>query len=125
MNRNKTSFVQNTQQKINITPYWLLGFIEGDGSFGVSKTNLVQAFELGITLREEPVIKAIYIYLNNLIPQDLIYKNKLQNPIKLRIRPSTGINRNPIASLKFVDMIYITKVFVPFLDKLIFLSKKV
>ena len=24
--------------KINITPYWLLGFIEGEGSFSVAKT---------------------------------------------------------------------------------------
>lgn len=124
MNRKKTSFVQNPLHKIYITPYWLLGFIEGEGSFWVSKTNLVQAFELGITLSEKPVMIAIYNYLINLIPQALNDKNKLKNSIKLRTRPSTGINRNPVVSLKFVDMIYITKVFVPFLDKLTFLSKK-
>lgn len=132
MNRQKPSVVQNHQQKIHITPYWLLGFIEGDGSFWVSKSNLVQAFELSNTLREKPVMMAIYNYLINLIylpltrreGKDLNSKNKLKNSVNLRIRPSTGVNQNPMVSLKFVNMIYITKIFVPFLDKLIFLSKK-
>ena len=124
MNRKKTSFVQNYQHKIQINPYWLLGFIEGEGSFWVSKTNLIQAFELGIILSEKPLMIEISNYLKNLIPQDLNCKNNLKNSIKLRIRPSKGINNNPVISLKFVNMIYITKVFIPFLDNLNFLSKK-
>jgi hypothetical protein len=36
MNKNRTSFLQPFH-KIKITPYWLLGFIEGDGSFTVVK----------------------------------------------------------------------------------------
>ena len=36
MNTLRTNFILPNSHKILITPYWLLGFIEGDGSFSVS-----------------------------------------------------------------------------------------
>ena len=50
MNTLRTNFVLPDSHKIIITPYWLLGFIEGYGSFSVStlksfplRFNIVQA----------------------------------------------------------------------------------
>lgn len=50
MNTLRTNFVLPDSHKIIITPYWLLGLIEGDGSFSVSTSksfplrfNIVQA----------------------------------------------------------------------------------
>ena len=37
MNDSRTSFVFPSQHKIEITPFWLLGFIEGEGWFHVKK----------------------------------------------------------------------------------------
>jgi hypothetical protein len=36
MNTLRTKFILPNSHKILITPYWFLGFIEGDGSFSVS-----------------------------------------------------------------------------------------
>ena len=36
MNTLRTNFIFPNSNKILITPYWLLGFIDGDGSFSVS-----------------------------------------------------------------------------------------
>lgn len=35
MNDKRTSFILPSNLKINITPYWLLGFIEGEAWFHV------------------------------------------------------------------------------------------
>ncbi len=35
MNSKRLDFVMPDDRKITISPYWLLGFIEGDGSFSV------------------------------------------------------------------------------------------
>jgi hypothetical protein len=33
MNKKRNNFIQSPNHNINITPYWLLGLIEGEGSF--------------------------------------------------------------------------------------------
>jgi hypothetical protein len=43
MNSKRTTFELPDDHKINITPNWLLGFIEGDGSFNIiKKDNILQ-----------------------------------------------------------------------------------
>jgi len=39
MNDKRNSFVMPVDHIINITPYWLLGFIEGEAWFHIRKTN--------------------------------------------------------------------------------------
>ena len=36
-NQKRTNFTMPIEHKISITPYWLLGFIEGEGSFSIGK----------------------------------------------------------------------------------------
>ena len=36
-NKKRTNFTMPIEHKISITPYWLLGFIEGEGSFSIGK----------------------------------------------------------------------------------------
>lgn len=54
----------NTNRKdfyhfIIITPYWLLGFIEGEGSFYMQKSQYVVRFEIGKNILDEKVMLAI------------------------------------------------------------------
>jgi hypothetical protein len=44
MNKKRNNFIQSPNHNIKFTPYWLLGLIEGDGSFFVTKKNLTQHF---------------------------------------------------------------------------------
>ena len=46
MNDNRTNFDYPQDQKLKISPYWLLGFSEGEAHFGVNKTELSQAYAL-------------------------------------------------------------------------------
>ena len=44
---------------IRITPYWLLGLIEGEGSFYLRRNSLTPTFSLALTEVQRPVLEAI------------------------------------------------------------------
>ena len=48
---------------IIITPYWLLGLIEGEGSFHLRRNSLTPTFPLGLTAVQRPVLEAIISFL--------------------------------------------------------------
>jgi hypothetical protein len=50
MNDKIKSFVINNNHKINITPYWLLGFIEGEAWFYVKNQSFSLTFGIGQTI---------------------------------------------------------------------------
>ena len=47
INNSRTSFVLPLSHKIEITPFWLLGFIEGEGWFHVKKQKCIPAQNIG------------------------------------------------------------------------------
>lgn len=124
MNKNRTDFIQSPLHKINVTPYWLLGLIEGEGSFFATKKVMTQHFELGLTSTQKPVLKEVYNFLNGLIPDDLKNLKGLEKPIQLKTTNKNGDLFNQMCIVKFSHMTYITKVFIPFFEKLTFFSKK-
>lgn len=63
MNTNRTDWKRI--KDINITPYWLQGFVEGDGSFCVGKDNYLLIFSIAQTLHDLPLMEAIKNYLNS------------------------------------------------------------
>jgi hypothetical protein len=48
MNNKRTEFKMPLLH-INITPYWLLGLIEAEGSFFLSRGNLIPTFKISLT----------------------------------------------------------------------------
>ena len=52
--------------KISVTPNWLLGFVEGEGSFVVAKRQYTLIFSITQSTREEVLMEEIKIFLNNL-----------------------------------------------------------
>jgi len=60
MNKKRVLFELPSNHSIKITPYWLLGFIEGEGYFSVAQTGY-NRLEFGITqtLNELPVLESI------------------------------------------------------------------
>lgn len=124
INNSRTSFVLPLSHKIEITPFWLLGFIEGEGWFHVKKQKsnyFSLIFGIGQTINQTPVIEAILKYLNNIATE----KNLIHDIIRVKeYRDLRNKNSKPFVYLTFSRIAFILEVFIPFLVNLTFLSKK-
>ena len=123
MNDKRVSFVLPADHKINITPYWLLGFIEGVAWFYVRKQTFVLTFRLGQTITQKVVIEAIAQFLNNLIPENLPKLKNRPNFIHIDTK-DVYTNSKPFIYLTFSRLDYILNAFIPFLESFTFISKK-
>jgi hypothetical protein len=76
MNNSRTNFELPVTKTIHITKYWFLGFIEGEGSFTVTKINKYQLFfsinQAGFNL---PLMVEIQNFLQNLSGTNGLYSN--------------------------------------------------
>ena len=64
MNSGRTEYNYDLIPTIIVNPFWLLGFIEAEGTFGFK--NLSPYFQIGQHIRNSMVLKAITIYLESL-----------------------------------------------------------
>jgi hypothetical protein len=71
--------------KISVTPNWLLGFVEGEGSFVVAKRQYTLIFSITQSTREEVLMEEIKILLNNL--PSINPSNPLRVPFSRRAAP--------------------------------------
>lgn len=125
MNRQRTNFELPKNHKLTITPYWLLGFIEGEGSFSVAKTvGFRLEFNIGQTLSEILVIKAIQNFLLEL-PGNFKLWNSICNTVQFSQESKSKNERSkPMVRVNIYLTSYILNVLIPFLDNLEWLSKK-
>lgn len=128
MNKKRTNFKQASNHKILITPYWLLGFVEGEGYFCLKKTkmSLNLEFGLGQTKSEYSVIEAVTKYLLKLPNVDTLIKKRHTTKFVKHVldRKAKNIRSKPMTHIRVNDMHYIRYILVPFFDKLIWFSKK-
>jgi hypothetical protein len=119
MNSQRTDFSLSLTNH-NITKYWLLGFLEGDGRF--SFTPRTKIWELGIAQKgNKALLEAIVVFLQNLASQHglvnfgndesvaYIYQNKKMDNVYFMV-----IRRH----------IILEKLIIPILDGLIWRTKK-
>ncbi len=69
LNLNRFDFTMEESHKIHITSYWLLGFIEGEGTFSVIKTlkeNYIINFIISQSTKDLVLMKAIVYFINAL-----------------------------------------------------------
>lgn len=128
MNKNRTNYDLPSNHKIYITPYWFLGFVEGEWYFSISNLKLI--FGIGQTASELAVLEAIKDFLLEL-PGKYKISRKDTNVISVTVnKKAKNLNSNPMAKLEIVKTDYITNVIVPFsarsapIEDLIWLSKK-
>lgn len=122
MNRSRTDY-NWANRKPNITPYWLLGMIEGDGSFYVIFRNnsISLKFDISQSNLDLDLLgagAAIKNYLNSLAAAKGLIK---QDRSYLDVSDFTSISKT---NLKITHTLFIGKVLIPFLDDLTFLSRK-
>lgn len=122
MNINRINFDRSTEIVIN--KYWLLGFIEGDGSFFLKRDNLIPTFSLEIKITEVLVILKIKEFLENNLGFDSYSLYKLKNTSNILVTLNKARNNKGSVSLIIKNIRILNNYLIPFLEEMVFLSKK-
>ena len=120
MNRLRLDYTIPKDKVINITPYWFLGFIEGEGCFSINKHNNYRLdFSLTQSSTNSELMKSIKVYLENL-PSTGDYTNV----IGISEVRSKNPNHESVTRIETTRTLFISGVFIPFLESLTWQSKK-
>lgn len=111
-------------EKINITKYWLLGFIEGDGSFFISRTDIEPVFSIELSEEQYPVLLKVKEFLENNLGFDKYSIFKLKNSSAISINKQKSRLGKPSVLFKIKNIFILNNYFVPFIENMIFISKK-
>lgn len=121
MNRLRLDYTMPKDKVINITPYWFLGFIEGEGCFSINKHNNYRLdFSLTQSSTNSELMKSIKIYLENLPNTEGDYTNA----IGISEVRSNNPNHESVTRIETTRYLFISDVFIPFLESLTWQSKK-
>ena len=121
MNTKRTDFTLPESHQLRITPYWVLGFTEGEGCFSVKK---VHPFSLTFSLTQKnntTLMKALQEFFHNLgVTHN--WRNK-ESAVSVSVDNRIG-NKGDITNIYITRVNYITDVLIPFFDSLSWHSKK-
>lgn len=124
MNRLRLDYALLEDKLISITPYWLLGFIEGEGCFSINKHNNYRLdFSLCQSSTNFELMKSIKLYLENL-PGVLRQENNYRNALGISEVRSNNPNHQSTTRIETTRIPFITNILIPFLDSLTWQSKK-
>lgn len=102
MNSTRSSYDYSKIHNLNkIDPYWLLGLIEGEGTFGFR--NLVPYFQLGLHSRNLSLLKTISSYLSSLPNGFCFTLNSPAPKVSITLNKRTNVTVIVIAN---VDALY-------------------
>lgn len=129
MNTQRSYFGITESRKFRITPYWVLGFIEGEGSFHILKKDYYPRFSVGQSVKDLALMEELKNYFNSL-ERELPHAN-----LTLNLEEGGSPHQEDVAYLsidKKIDMVnlaisqkyFITNVLIPFFDSLSWQSKK-
>lgn len=121
MNRLRSNFKMPKDKEICITPYWLLGFIEGEGCFSINKRNNFRLdFSLAQSSTNLELLQKIKIYLENLQGTEGNYDGALGISTIISSNP----NQQSVTRIETVRIPFITYILIPFLESLTWRTKK-
>jgi hypothetical protein len=125
MNKNRSNFNMNIHNhQIKVTSYWLLGFVEGDGSFYLHSSSN----NLYFSIRQKgnlPLMEAIKHYLLSMYDISGLHHKNPQIP-----NLSTGefikidLDGLGVSGLRISDNYFFEDVLIPFFDHLTWQTKK-
>jgi Cytochrome c oxidase subunit III/LAGLIDADG endonuclease len=122
MNTKRTNF---ELLQVKISKSWLLGFIEGDGSFSLNRANLYPIFSINLTESQLPLLIEIKKYLENNLGFDAYSKQKLNSSSIIAIGKTKGVNNSkPFVTLIIINIHVLNNYFLPFFNECEFISKK-
>jgi LAGLIDADG endonuclease len=123
MNKKKFEWKQPESHDIIITPYWLLGFIEGEGYFSISRKTYQISFGISQTKKEINVLKKIREFLLNL-PGNYKLSRINSKIICLDMEKEGRRTSKPMCRITVSVKDYLYNVLIPLLDNLVWFSKK-
>ena len=122
MNSKRFDFKLPEYHKIRITNYWLLGFVEGDGSFTLIRNNKYKLrFDISQSSKDLLLMVEIKNYFNHLaikLHNSESYKENL-----FINKSSEGLPFN-MSYLTIKNQLYIVNVLIPLFDSMVWLTKK-
>jgi hypothetical protein len=122
MNNSRTDFLL-PENHIKITPYWLLGLFEAEGSFHLRRNSLLPTFSLTLTKVQKPVLEKIISFLINNLDDYSKFKAINSKIFNVSEEKSIGNIKSKV-KLTIVQIDYLNNIFIPYLNSLQFLSKK-
>lgn len=106
--------------EFNISKEWLLGFIEGDGSFSLSRNTMEPVFSIKLSESQLSLLNAIKEYLKNNLGLDTYSLNKLEYSSVISIGKGKAVNNSkPLATLTIKNTHFLNNVFMPFASPLL------
>ena len=122
MNKERLNF-NMPENHIRISRYWLLGFIEAEGSFSVTERDYRLIFSLSQSEVDLILMQEIKNFFNSLAQQTNTssYNSK---SISFSSYKRYVNSRYSIINLKIKNKDFIANVLIPFFDSMIFFSKK-
>lgn len=125
MNTKRTNITLPKEHKITITKSWLLGFIEGDGSFFISRTDIEPVFSLTSSEEQLPLFEKIKEYLEDSLGMDKysLFKSQSTKSISLSKIKAREIGK-PSIMLSIKNLKLLHNYFIPFFENTVFQTKK-
>lgn len=125
MNTGRKSFSMPKDHQLKVTKYWLLGLIEGEGSFNLSRANLIPNFQLLFTGAQKPLLEEIKNHFINNLNFDEYSLWKINNSSIISINDiSARGNSKPTVRLLIKDVRFLNNYIIPYLSSMPFISKK-
>lgn len=121
MNSKRSSFLFEESHVIRVTPYWLVGFVEGEGSFYIQKSNLEVGFSMAQSSTDEALMLEIKNFVVNL--PNSTKKGYDSNKVTISYRDAKD-NTKAVTAISITNMSFILDVLIPFFDSVEWHSKK-
>lgn len=114
MNTKRTNF-NMPENHIVITKSWLLGFIEGDGSFSLERANVEPVFSIKSTEKQLALLEKIKEYLENNLGFDLYSMHKLNcSSIFIISFEKARNNSQPLVTFMIKNVHVLNNYLIPF-----------
>lgn len=131
MNTKRVNFDMPSSHSINITLYYLLGLIEGEGTFCLNDAkNMGVSFSIALTSTQAPLIYAIKNFIDSYMIEDTNLKNSpyyldiISQRSNISLKKKSTENGKPIIELTVRQVGYLMEYFIPMLSSLNFVTKK-
>jgi len=131
MNKNRDVFEMPSTHIIKITPYYLLGLIEGEGTFCLNDPkNMGVSFSIALTAVQLPLINAIKDFFDKYMIDDKYleaspeYSNFISQRSNIHIKKKSTANGKPAVNFSIRQVNYIIEKLIPMLSNLKFITKK-